>query len=113
MLTGELAEQLERLGTMVVNTITDDGQILTGIRVNVIMYPDMVFGGIIEARPTGTPKTASQTARELAQLDAEGEALICFLPVDGDSFVYFTIRDISPDSDTHTVTINLGDFHTC
>jgi hypothetical protein len=111
MLTGELASQLERLGTMVVNVITDDGQNLRGIRVNVIVSPNIIWRSIIEARPTGTPKTASQTARELAQLDADGDALVCFIPRDGDWFVYFGIRDISIDTDSHIVTINLGDFH--
>jgi hypothetical protein len=113
MLTGELVDKLEPLGTMVVVVVTEDRKFLLYMRITQIISPRQHWDSLIEAHQTGTPKTAVQAARELRRLDSNGEAQIAYHERDDDlAYVYFDVGKIVPDKDTHTVAVHTGEFRT-
>jgi hypothetical protein len=113
MLTGELADKLEPLGTMVVVIMTEDRKYLIHMRITQIISPREHWDSLIEAHTTGTPKTAVQAARELRRLARNGTAQLAYIDDAAlATYVYFDIGKIIPDYDTHTVAIHTGDFRT-
>jgi hypothetical protein len=113
MLTGELADRLEPLGTMVVVVRTEDRKYLMHMRIILIISALQHWDSLIEAHNTGTPKTAIQASRELRRLDKQGTAQLAYHEREDDlAYAYFDVGKIVPDYDTHTVAIHVGDFRT-
>ena len=109
MLTGELVANLSTLGTHVVHIANPTGSgFRAGIRVSFMISHNKPWDSLLMARNTGTPKTAAQTARELAPLEHDGEAKICF--IDGPKESYYRIKEITCDNTFHAVIITPGEL---